>query len=159
MYKQAFRTWCKINTLLICHLYTYESDHTPSPHTPHTQLVSLYGVDRQLLPSRGVLGFFAKLKKGELMETQGVLEGMLMAVVQNCPVAPTELFKFLEYPFCVSGSFVCVCMCSLYSACSGSLKTEKNLKTLKLLPVYSTRHLYCYYVTCELKLHQNQWRI
>ncbi len=69
--------------------------------------MSSYGVDRHLLPSKGVFGFFSRPKKGELTETQGMLEGMLMAVVQNCPVAPAELFKFLQYPFSVSIKSMC----------------------------------------------------
>ncbi len=84
---------------------THTLTHTTLIHThthTHTQLVNLYGVDRHLLPSKGVLGFFSRPKKAELTETQAVLEGMLMAVIKNRLVAPTELFNFLDYPFSVS---------------------------------------------------------
>ena len=84
-----------------CWLYV---SHTHT-HT-HTQLVSNYGVDKNLLPSRGVLGFFSQPKKSELVEMQKTLEHFLMTVVKNCPVAPTELFKFLGYPFSVSENCV-----------------------------------------------------
>lgn len=48
-----------------------------------------------------VFGFFGSFRASEAEEMKGRLEAFVMSAVTSFPVPPTELLKFVEYPFTV----------------------------------------------------------
>lgn len=69
------------------------------------QLSKLYGMNYPLLPTYKRLfgfGFFGSVTQNQVEEMKSKLEAFVMNAVTSFPVPPTELLKFVEYPFTVS---------------------------------------------------------
>ena len=72
---------------------------------PPFQLTKLYGMDHPPLPGfKRLFGFglFGSTKPSQIEEMRKNLEGFIMGAVTSWTVPPTELLKFVEYPFTVS---------------------------------------------------------
>ena len=57
-------------------------------------------------------GFFGSARPNQVEEMKSKLEALAMAAVTSFPIPPTELLKFVEYPFTVS-----ICTCGWYNVC------------------------------------------
>lgn len=71
------------------------------------QLTKVYGMRHPELPSYKKLfgfgfGLFGSTKPSQIEEMKRNLESFAMSAVTSFPVPPTELLKFVEYPFTVS---------------------------------------------------------
>ena len=52
-----------------------------------------------------LFGIFGKVKVSQLEEMKNNLEDFTMTAVTSFPIPPTELLKFVEYPFTVSAIY------------------------------------------------------
>lgn len=70
-------------------------------------------MDHPLLPSYkrffGFSLFGSTIKLSELTEMKTLLEAFVMSAVSSFSIPPTELLKFVEYPFTVSDAGVQNC--------------------------------------------------